>query len=382
MQLGGKTLVTPAELAREQTAAASHLTFTMTLACPLRCAHCIVGAGPEKGYTTMPLAIAERYAAQMGELYDHGIRMISFTGGEPLLARPQLRVMSDAAAAAGMTCGVVTAAHWASSPDRARAVVEDFPGLSVWDLSLDVYHQPYFPYAYVRTAYEAARACNRFAIVRFAYHDPPTAEDEEAVAFLEGFAAPEDVRTQRIRAVGRAEDLATPLAARDSTFLKPCMTKGLVVRYDGTTAPCCINLVEERRHPFQFGDARTRPLTELHAEYLRHPLLQMIRVLGFGEVAAWLKQAGLDSVLPAEMPEDVCDLCPHLMTNSQAAALMVERCSDPETRLKIAILARHVLDEPRMLEHAVDELAPVMRDLPGFAAAADLARQPVTAEET
>jgi pyruvate-formate lyase-activating enzyme len=375
-------MVTPAELALEQAAATSHLTFTMTLACPLKCAHCIVDAGPEKGYTTMPLEVAERYAAQMPELYEYGIRMISFTGGEPLLARPQLRVMSDAAAAVGMSCGVVTAAHWANSPERARAVVEDFPGIAVWDLSLDVYHQPYLPYQYVRTAYEAARDCGRFSIVRFAYHDPPTPEDEEAAAFVESFAAPEDVRSQRIRAVGRAEDQSTPLAQADTTFLKPCMTKGLVIRYDGTTAPCCINLVEERRHPFQFGDARTRPLKDVHAEYVRHPLLQMIRVLGFGEVAGWLKQAGLDHVLPAEMPEDVCDLCPHIVSHSEAAALLMEKCSEPETRLKIAILARHILGEPQMLEHAVDELEPLLVGKPGFADAVDLIRQPVIAEES
>jgi hypothetical protein len=85
------------DLAAVQRVAGSHLTFGMTLACPLRCAHCIVDAAPEHHSTTMPLQVAERYAAQMPELAADGVRSVSFTGGEPTVAKQQLLIDTGAA---------------------------------------------------------------------------------------------------------------------------------------------------------------------------------------------------------------------------------------------------------------------------------------------
>lgn len=368
--------VTLAELAKEQAAARTHLTFLLTLACPLKCEHCIVNAGPDMGRTTMPLEVAEWYASQMPELYQYGIRMLSLTGGEPLLARRQLKVMSDAGDAAGMICGVVTAAHWAHSHKRATAVVKSFPGIHLWDLSLDAYHLEFLPFQRVRTAYEAVKECGRAAALRFTFRDPLTPQDRQAMEFLDSFADPADIFSQRLRSSGRAANVPVIELLDQRTFMKPCVTKGMVVRYDGTTAPCCVTLVEERRHPFQFGDPRKRRLRDMHADYIIDPLLQMIRVLGFGEIVGWLKRAGLELVLPERMPEDVCDLCPYIVTNQIATNLLNELCSRPDIRLKIAVLANQVLDEPAMLHRSLQELRPLAATLDGFAVAEALAEQP------
>jgi len=373
--------LTSAELVQEQSSATKHLTFSLTLACPLKCAHCIVEAGPDKGHTTMPLEIAQWYASQMKELYDYGIRMISFTGGEPFMARPQLKVMSDACADAGMFNGVVTAAQWATSPRPAKRLVEAFPGIHLWDISLDTYHGEFVAFERVRTAYETVRECGRRAMIRFAYHDPLTPEDQKAMEFVDSFADPYDICTQRVRSVGRAADRPVIESQDQRTFVKPCMTKGLVIRYDGSTSPCCTNLVEERRHPFQFGDPRLRPLRDMHIDYVTNPLLQMIRVLGFGEIVEWLKKAGLESVLPEQMPQDVCDLCPHIMTNKIAANLVSELCARPDNRLKIAVLADQVLGEPEMLRRTVEELRANSENVDGLALAATLAGARPTAGE-
>ncbi len=69
------------ELGKMQAVAGIHLTFSLTLACPLSCAHCIGDASPDKGKTTMPVEIARHYAEQMPELFDHGIRIIGLTAG-------------------------------------------------------------------------------------------------------------------------------------------------------------------------------------------------------------------------------------------------------------------------------------------------------------
>lgn len=362
------------ELVQEQAGARTHLTFLLTLACPLKCAHCIVDAGPEKGYTTMPLEVAQWYGSQMPELYDRGIRLLSLTGGEPFLARPQLKVMSEAGAAAGMECGVVTAAHWASSPQQAKSVVDAFPGLHTWDISIDSYHLEFLPYEPVRTAYLAVKDAGRRAIIRFTFNEPLTEQDKQTMNVLDSFADPADILSSRLRSTGRAAGLPVLEAQDSTTFVKPCLTKGLVIRYDGSMSPCCINLVEERRHPFHLGDPRKRRLSEIHAEYMTHPLLQIIRVLGFGELVEWLKKAGLESALPPQMPEDVCDLCPYIMTNSLAADLVNQLCSRPEMRLKIAVLADRILDEPEMLHRTLGELRAVSPPIEGMQMAEQLAQ--------
>jgi pyruvate-formate lyase-activating enzyme len=382
MKISVSERLTSAELVQEQSSATKHLTFSMTLACPLKCAHCIVEAGPDKGHTTMPLEVAKWYASQMPELHEYGIRMLSFTGGEPLMARPQLKVMSEAADAVGMFNGVVTAAQWATSAKPAERVVKAFPGLHLWDISLDTYHGEFVAFERVRTAYQTVKNCGRQAMIRFAYHEPFTPEDEQAMEFVDSFADPYDVSTQRVRSVGRAIGQPVIESTDQRTFVKPCMTKGLVIRYDGSTSPCCTNLVEERRHPFQFGDPRSRPLREMHADYVANPLLQMIRVLGFGEIVEWLKKAGLESVLPEQMPQDVCDLCPHIMTNKIAANLVSELCARPDNRLKIAVLADQLLGEPQMLQRTIEDLRGASETIDGFSLAEMLAEKNASANAT
>ncbi len=75
----------------------------------------------------MPLEIADRYAMHMQDLADYGMKGVSFTGGEPLVAKLQLSRMAHAAAQARLQVSVVTAAHWAGTETRAKALVARFP---------------------------------------------------------------------------------------------------------------------------------------------------------------------------------------------------------------------------------------------------------------
>jgi hypothetical protein len=128
----------------------------------------------------------------------------------------------------------------------------------------------------------------------------------------------------------------------------------MVVRYDGSVAPCCLNLVEAREHPFQFGDARTRPLTEIHDAFLRHPLLQLIRTLGFSELWAWLQEDDVGSNLPETPPDDACDLCSLLMRDRGVASHLAARAADPVIEAKVAMLASRLLGEHAMAAGLVD----------------------------
>jgi pyruvate-formate lyase-activating enzyme len=366
-----KVRVTLAELAKKQNTAARQLTFGLTLACPLQCAHCGVNAGPEKRSTTMPLEAARRYAEQMQELARHGVQAVSFTGGEPFLAREQLHILSTAAAEAGMRCGVVTSAYWAKRERDVQTTAEAFPGIMFWDISLDSYHKEYVSPEVVRATYRILRDLGRWVDIRFTYHDPMTTEDSKLLEFLYAFADKDHISSQKIRKLGRARDLAQ-YGQKDNPWNKPCVTQGLQIRYDGTLAPCCVSLVEERNHPFQFGDPSRVSLLQIYEEFMSFPLLQLVRVIGFVEVLKWVDEAGLGDQLNMPLPDDICDLCPMLFTNPTISEYLACRASKPENRLRIAVLASRLLGENIMLQRTVHDLQQSKNELVGFDLAEEL----------
>jgi pyruvate-formate lyase-activating enzyme len=360
------------DLRAVQSIAARHITFSLTLACPLTCAHCIVDAAPNKGATTMPVETARRYAEQMPALAAQGIRSLSFTGGEPLLARQQLRLLSDAAHAAGMTSGVVTAAHWATSVPAARKVVDEFPGIACWDISVDAYHEKFIGLERIRNAQEAAVAAGRRVTLRFTHDVPLTEADQRLLAFISQMPDVQ-IASQKVRKVGRGRELEIAESDRYNPWTKPCMTQGLVVRYDGSLSPCCMNLVEERRHPFQLGDARERPLTDIHRDYMAQPLLQLIRAIGFTELLRWLEEAKLDGLLPDRLPDDACDVCALVVTDERMASVLARRAAEPANQLRIAVLASRLLGEHTMLHTVIRRFSAQAESLPGYAEAHALA---------
>jgi pyruvate-formate lyase-activating enzyme len=365
--LNPKTRLTLNEITEIESVALKHLSFSLTLACPLRCSHCITRSGPEKAYSTISLDTARSYAIQMDELYEHGIRTISFTGGEPLLAIEPLKVISDAASKAGMICGLVTSAYWASSDRTAEKVVKSVPGITIWDISVDIYHQEFVGYDNILSAYRSIKKLGNKAGIRYSYHDPITDADKRIFDFIANFVDPSDFYYQRIRNTGRAQDLKiADHRYIDNPWMKPCFTTGLNIRYDGSIAPCCCNLVEERSHPFQFGDAKERPLVEIHSEFLRHPLLQMIRVIGFTEAIQWLNETDLASEIDGPLPDDICDICLKLLSNPRIGQYLANRASEPMNKLKIAILLSRLLGDHYMLRYVINELKEISSEIDGF----------------
>lgn len=366
--------ITMQEMTELQRVAGTHITFSLTLACPLKCAHCMVHAEPGRNGSTMSLAAARHYAAQMSELSHCGIERISVTGGEPLLAAQQLGILTEAAAEAGIVSGVVTSAFWAKSLRGARAVAQRFKSINDWDLSVDVYHADFVSQQTIRNALAALLDAGRRVAIRISHTDPPTADDHRLLEFVSTLEGAERV-FQRVRNLGRAALLQPGADRIYSRWIRPCLTRGIVVRYDGSVGPCCVSLVEERSHPFQLGDASVRSLSAIHRSFLTLPLMQMIRAIGFSEVMRWVGEAGLDARLPVHLPTDVCELCYVIMRDQTIANYLAEMASEPETELKIAVLASRILGEHWMLEDVLARATPPLEAVAGY----DLAEALLTA---
>lgn len=368
-----RAAITLKELADIESIAGKHITFSLTLACPNACEHCIVKSGPDMGRFTMTLEDARRYGSQMHELYRQGIRYISFTGGEPVLAPGQLGIISRAAKDAGMECSMVTSAFWAENAERAETMIKTYPHIDNWDISCDAFHEKYVPLEKIQMAFTQLQKWGKKVTIRFTYQEQLSESDLRILNRIIILFGKKHISMQKLRNEGRGRDVCISGEKNYNIWLKPCVTQGLVVRYDGSIGCCCLNLVEERNHPFQFGNARTRSLCDIYTDFMCFPLLQLMRVIGFSELMHWLEESDVHDELAEPLPNDVCDLCPLLFTNRTIADLLKIRANIPENQMKIALLASKILGEPMMLKRVVEEFRYRSDSLEGFLLAESLA---------
>ncbi|MGH9469782.1 MAG: radical SAM protein [Terriglobia bacterium] len=341
---------TPPQLLEQQRLASEHVIFSLTEACPLRCSHCIVSTVPAADLSrTMPLARAEHYAAQFPALRERGVTLISFTGGEPLLAPRQLSVLSEAAARAGMACSVVTACHWARSESSARSVVRRFGALSGWQLSIDIFHLEFISPEFVLNAARAVLDAGRQATVRMAASLPFSAEHRRLYERMRG-DLPEEapVIIQPVLRMGRGRSIEMADEEGESTSW-PCVSNGIMFRFDGTIAPCCAGLADERTaHPFQYGNADEVGLERAHQSWCTDPLLQLIRSVGFAPVLGWAAETRAESASLRTVPANPCECCTRLWNSPEITAGLRERAQRAENREKIADLAERLFGETFM----------------------------------
>lgn len=332
--------LTADQLTRLQARSARHIAFSLTEACPLKCSHCIVNTvPPEQRDRTISLDQARRYAEELPALRERGVRYISFTGGEPLLAIKQLRLLSEAAAREGLECTVVTACHWAGTREAARRIIGSLPHIQKWHLSTDAYHEEYIGREHVLTAAEVGVELGREVMVRMAVALPLDEASQELFADVKA-RLPEGVAiaVQPVSKMGRAAGLDVEVQTAE-TPAWPCMPNGMVVRYDGTVSPCCSSLVDTREgHPFQYERASTAGLLGTYERWTTDPLLNLIRAAGFAPLLGWVREYAPDHPVLKQVPRHPCDCCVRLWSDPALAAELRRRAETPENRTKIAAL--------------------------------------------
>lgn len=327
--------------------AARHVAFSLTEACPLRCSHCIVSTvSPSNKTRTMSLKDAERYASEMPRLRERGIEVVSFTGGEPLLAPHLLHLLSGAATRVGISCTVVTACHWATSKAAAERTVSEYPHIAHWHLSTDLFHEEFIPRAHVLTAAAAAHALGRGVQVRMAASMPPAKAHEELYrSLVNGLPAGVSVAVQPVTSNGRGSRIPTEHTLSDAPAW-PCMPNGMVVRFDGTVSPCCAGLVDQRDgHPFQYARANEAGLAASHESWCTDPLLQLMRAAGFLPLLRWVEEEFPGHPVLAEIPRHPCECCLRLWKDGEIVRELRRRAERPENRAKIALLVESVFGE-------------------------------------
>jgi pyruvate-formate lyase-activating enzyme len=340
-----------------QALASRRLGFSVTKACPLRCAHCSVSAAPDLGATTFDAAFADKVSGEMPDLARAEISCIDFTGGEPTLAVDFVQRVSKTARHHGIATGIVTAAHWAATDAQARKFVQRFTDIEHWDISTDVYHLPFVPLDRVRRAFDILSTLGRPPMVRIAYHDPLTYPEAALIDAVHKFAG-RRISFQPIGPVGRGAGLVNARAATLFDYDRSaCPTTGPLVQPGGGVAPCCAPLSHEAHdHPLRLGNAFREPLVDIVRRWRIHPLLQTIRLWGFEPIVEWLRHE-----IGAHLRGRQCDTCVAVARDTRLmiqAARLAERL---ENRIQVAQALKTYFDEPWMEEALVAEADEYMR---------------------
>ena len=269
------------------------------------------------------------------------------------MALQQLRKLSRAAVFAGMDCTVVTACHWAKTTAVAEKVIASLPGIRNWHLSTDIFHTEFVPASYVFNAARAVIAQGRNCMIRVTAQLPLSGKSAGLYAEIrEALGETVPVFVQPITNNGRATELNTDLLgaapAREAPAF-PCVPNGMVVRYDGSVAPCCAGLVQQRTgHPFQFGNAGDVGLAAVHEQWCTDSLLQLIRSVGFAPLIQWLREAFPEHPLAVSTPEHPCECCLKLWQDPAVGVEMRRRAGDAAMRGKVAELTQALFGEPFM----------------------------------
>ncbi len=131
------------------------LVFSVTNRCTARCRDCPV---VHEGRPPMSLNAGDMIRI-MEDVIPYGfLRLVVFTGGEPLLIGDDLKQAIAFAARHGLLTRVVSNAYWATSKEKARATMRDLQGegLTELNISCDDFHQEFVPLENVRNANDAA----------------------------------------------------------------------------------------------------------------------------------------------------------------------------------------------------------------------------------
>jgi pyruvate-formate lyase-activating enzyme len=338
------------QLIHIQKSSHQHIAFNITKSCPLKCRHCITSSKVHifgDDTRAMPIDITEKCASELQDLRLQGVRRISFTGGEPLLATRQLHILCKSAAKAEIECTIVTSGYWAASKEAANFIVESFPEISVWHLSTDIFHQEFVPLGHILNALNAISNHGRKAVVRMTISDPPTKEEEDVYEIARSHVPMEiPLVVQHIANTGRAYSIDTGVDVKDMPSW-PCIPSGMMVNSDGTISPCCSCLAVTRSSCFSyFGNVKSQGLARMYKAWLDDPLLQLMQAVGLVPLLQWVYEAFPDRENDIYVSRNPCICCLKLFSDQAICEELRRRVDPPEIKAKILELNRSIFGEP------------------------------------
>lgn len=326
------------------------LVINLTYRCPLRCSHCCFSSDMS---FSAHLSLDEVLGAIDDAARIESIGRIDFVGGDPFLHTDIMEAAFRHACRYGISPAVVTSAYWATTEERALAILAPLvsAGLARITISYDDQHAEFLKEKNIVHAHHAARALG--IAVKIAIVVSPGARIDGAyMARLLGLSEEGDERTHiyetYINSTGRALESASEedLEERrqsDKAYLGPCLSalRQFSINADGKVQPCCG--VIPYRDGLGIGELGKMSVDQMIREAYQNPVMLW---LAFEGPVAILRQitANTDNPLTDADFDGICNACDVLFTNPRYIDLLREAIPAKAESLSIQAALLKALD--------------------------------------
>lgn len=340
----------------------SNIGLMTTYRCPVACPHCVVEAGPHRK-ERLSLDQSLAWIGDAAAYRSHHIQGLALTGGEPFLDLEQLKKTSGRAKELGFIVSVVTNGFWATSRERAEAVLAELPAIDLVSLSTDAYHLKSIPFGNIVNGVLALQERGLRYNVAICTDNEEDLQYKKTVDDLLTITDAQHIRTAITFPAGRAARLAKYLNYRTSPepAVSACtMASSPVIFPEGKVMGCIgpvMKLVSD--HPLALGNLFEEPLSAILQRAEENVILHTIRVWGPHRVVALLKSHGVGQLLPSEYIENsTCDICFKLFSNDEVLGCLRTLALDEDFRRKVAYGRLYYLNEDTMAKVVVSGETP------------------------
>ena len=294
----------------------SCLGISISMACPLHCAHCITESGPDIS-KEMPTHEAVQYLRDAKGAIDH----VSITGGEPFLDVRRLEVVVREAKALGYVVSVMTSGFWAGDSEETFKILRRVKahGLNMIGVSLDRFHLEYIDEQRCVHIAEAADRLGLPVAVRVIV-SPNDNYGDHVKSLLTHTQA--KVHVNFLVRLGRAADFQEHFfKASRHPPRETCETVTAVdVVPGGEVYACCgPGQYMDRGNPLYLGNAQRETLHTILERGLQNPFMKVINTRGPRGLLMDLKENGHGTMVPIrESYPDACQLCLDICNNPLA----------------------------------------------------------------
>lgn len=334
--------------------------------CTAKCSHCIMNCKPGKK--------KKLCFEQIQECIDQvkkNISAVSFTGGEPTLLGDDLFRAIRYCSLNFLYSSLVTNAHWATSPERARKYIKKFrdAGLNEISFSIDDYHVPFVSIEKVKTAWDACKNVGFSAVVLANSHSK---KDKIIPSYIKKFFGekllvsqagnpnqyydvPKDkdgtkyfIHENTLQKTGRAaEELDDSLFEKvkdQNSLMSPCHWAGStpVLSPSGHLWACC-GIPCENNSILDLGDSGKESIKKIISRARKDLLLNAIHYLGPLHLCRFVEAHS--NVKFSKHFSDVCEICEALTKNKEAVDIILANAKE----IKQQILAAQDIKETKKL---------------------------------
>ena len=314
-----------------------NLGLVITDRCNAACAHCSTSCGPSR--------TAALTADQVKDLMNQAVALsdgdaptFGITGGEPFLDFDQLLELVAHGTVVGGRVTCMTNAYWATSDDKARAMLVALKraGLRTLGVSTSRFHERFVSRERVKRALRLAREAGIVTALKCALTESDRSDIDglepwarrAGADFLELFPVLPYIREGE--AWPEAEFSRQPGLPEGT-----CPAPQVTVRPNGMAYTCC--------HPGATGDFHSLGnaadgLASIRDAFHLGGKLRILRDRGPAHFARAIQQAGKGSLL-RNAYASVCDLCAHVAAEPELAAVAETVAKDYERRYLEEIFA-------------------------------------------